>query len=52
MHSAAHPKHCVERLYLSCAKIEEAFNTSVLDAVEKEVSGLRSYIDKAEKPLV
>ena len=50
MHNAHHPKACVVRLYLPRAKRGKDL-ISARDAVEKEVSGLRSYIDKAEEPL-
>ena len=50
-HNAHHPKACVERLYLPRAKGGSDL-ISARDAVEKEVSGLRSYIDKAEEPLL
>ena len=51
MHNAYHPKDCVERLYLPRANGGRGL-ISARDAVEKEVSGLRSYIDKAEEPLL
>ena len=51
MHNAHHPKACVERLYLPRAKGGRGL-ISARDAVEKEVSGLRSKIDKAEEPLL
>ena len=49
MHSAHLPKACVERLYLPRGKGGRNL-INVRDALEKEVSGLRSYIDKAGEP--
>ena len=51
MHNVHHPKACVERLYLPRAKGGRGL-ISARDAVEEEVSGLRSYIDKVEEPLL